>query len=619
VLFGLCATSLYGQTHEAEPNDTAATATKVELGVTAIGELRWIGVNKYEADWWTFDATAGDTLRFVSGAALPSTSMQLYGDDGVTLLADEVRDAPELRYAITRTGTYFLKLSGVAENGTTPATTDYYEIGLYTNRHPKPPCPVANDREPNDIPSQARVVALGERVDAMLCQSGDVDYTGDVDYYRFHARQRMRVQIRIDRDTGSKPSAWGNPSLLVTRDSVDAHWKNAWRGGSVFEFWVPEDGDYYASVKATGVNIAYSLTVQSAGPVPPGRGEPVHTVAANLGDPAALAVASNGDIYVSEQPGPDGRASIVKVSRAGRASTWFVRDCPCGSGSVAFDAAGNLLVASFPWLYSVSPSGAVTQLIKSDDGGAFDGVAVAADGTIWLATFFDQIRQYSQQGQLLQSYGVHAANPLDPYAGHNLVIAPDGVLYFDVGDGIYRLVAGKPELFVRDTSEADQLDAEWPIGGFTFDGQGNVYVPHPYSGGISVYDRSGAEIAKSFAWIAGAPSALAFGRNRDGSTNSCLFVIANAAYNALPMPLAGRLYELNPSAVSEPGCPVGAPPVQISIDDAVHELLHPGRLSAQQLTALDQQGNNNGRYDIGDLRALVIANGALATRVKIAR
>src|SRR5213075_3154778 len=152
VLFGLCATSLYGQTHEAEPNDTAATATKVELGVTAIGELRWIGVNKYEADWWTFDATAGDTLRFVSGAALPSTSMQLYGDDGVTLLADEVRDAPELRYAITRTGTYFLKLSGVAENGTTPATTDYYEIGLYTNR------------EPNDIPSQARVVALGERV-----------------------------------------------------------------------------------------------------------------------------------------------------------------------------------------------------------------------------------------------------------------------------------------------------------------------------------------------------------------------------------------------------------------------------------------------------------------------
>src|SRR6267378_2047515 len=93
-LFFLSATSLYGQTHEVEPNDTAATATKVELGATAIGELRWIGVNQYEADWWTFDATAGDTLRFESHGALSSPLMQLYGDDGVTLLAEEVRDAP---------------------------------------------------------------------------------------------------------------------------------------------------------------------------------------------------------------------------------------------------------------------------------------------------------------------------------------------------------------------------------------------------------------------------------------------------------------------------------------------------------------------------------------------
>ena len=76
------------------------------------------------------------------------------------------------------------------------------------------------------------------------------------------------------------------------------------------------------------------------------------------------------------------------------------------------------------------------------------------------------------------------------------------------------------------------------------------------------------------------------------------------------MTLAGRLDELNPSAVADPGCPAGAPPAQVSIDEAVHELLHPGRLSAQQLTALDQQGNNNGRYDIGDLRAFLIANGA---------
>lgn len=599
VLFGLCATPLYGQTHEAEPNNTPATATKIDLGSTAVGVITRIDSLKTESDWWTFDAAAGDTLRFEADGAPTNPWMRLYADDGTTQLAEEVRDEPQLRYVVTKPGKYFLLLTDFPPGG-----NNYYEIGLWTNRHPKPPCGVANDREPNGIPPEARVVGLGERVDGMLCPSGDVDY------YRFHATQRMRVQIRIDRDTGSKPSAWGNPSLLLARDAFDAHWKTEWPHGSVFEFWVPEDGDYYASVKATGVNIAYSLTVQSAGPVPSGRGEPVHTVAANLGYPLALAVASSGDIYVTEQQGSDGHASIVRVTPAGTVST-FVRDCPCWPGNLAFDAAGNLLTVSYSGVYSVSPSGAITQLIKSDLYPGYPvGIALAADGTIWVSTLFDEVRQYDKQGRLLQSYGVHAANPTDPYPGHNLVFAPDGVLYFDAGDGIYRLVAGKPELFVRDTSEADLLEAQWPIGGFAFDGQGNLYVPHPYSGGISVYDRSGAEIAKSFAWIAGAPRALAFGRNPDGSTNSCLFVLANAAYNALPVTLAGRLDELNPSAVSDPGCPAGAPPAQVSIDDAVHELLHPGRLSAQQLTALDQQGNNNGRYDIGDLRAFLIANGA---------
>src|SRR5207237_8690953 len=127
-----------------------------------------------------------------------------------------------------------------------------------------PPWAAPNVRAPNDTQPQARVVALGERVDAMLCQSGDVDYTGDVDYYRFHATQRMRLQIRIDRDTGSRPSAWSNPSLLLRGDSVDAHWKNDWRDGAVFEIWVSKDGDYYARGRGMGGNIANALTVPSA-------------------------------------------------------------------------------------------------------------------------------------------------------------------------------------------------------------------------------------------------------------------------------------------------------------------------------------------------------------------
>src|SRR5436190_3427547 len=148
-----------------------------------------------------------------------------------------------------------------------------------------------------------------------------------------------------------------------------------------------------------GANIASALTVQSAGPGPPGRGEPVHTVAANLGDPLALAVASSGDIYVTEQQGLDGHSSIVRVTPAGTVST-LVRDCPCWPGNLAFDAAGNLLTTSYSGVYSVSPTGAITQLIKNDQSpGSPVGIAVAPDGTIWIATFFDEIRQYDKQGQ----------------------------------------------------------------------------------------------------------------------------------------------------------------------------------------------------------------------------
>ncbi|HJS42121.1 MAG TPA: hypothetical protein VJ755_01500 [Gemmatimonadales bacterium] len=43
------------------------------------------------------------------------------------------------------------------------------------------------------------------------------------------------------------------------------------------------------------------------------------------------------------------------------------------------------------------------------------------------------------------------------------------------------------------------------------------------------------------------------------------------------------------------------------------ELLRPGNgtLSLTQLTELDQRGNQNGRYDVGDLRALLIRIGLL--------
>lgn len=475
---------------------------------------------------------------------------------------------------------------------------NYYEIGLWTTRHPKPPCEVANDREPNDADATAHDVALGERVDGILCPSKDRDE------YRFHATSRMRLQIRIDRDTGSKPSSWGNPLVEVWSDRTDIHGKWNWQNGSVLEFWVPETGDYYASVATTGgVNIKYSLTVLAAGSVPNGPGEPVATRVGNLGYPLAFAVAQNGDFYVSDE---DKR--IWKVSATGEKSL-FVGAVPSYPNSLAFEASGNLLVATFSIVCRASPAGQITPLFTSGACpwcGDIAALTVATDGTIWITTLFRQIKHFDRDGHLMDSTSVVNANPTNPSGLGQLAFAPDRTLYFVSGNGIYRLVSGRPELFVRDTAEVDAQPLSTPIGGLAFDVEGNLYVTHPMSGGISLYDRNGAEIWNPYAWVPGAPRAIAFGRNADGSINGRLFVLSNTNLGRQPPPQNGTIYELHSSESPPP------PPPAVTVEQAVAELLHPGRLSTEQLATLDQRGNSNGRYDIGDLRAFLIANGMLA-------
>jgi hypothetical protein len=597
VLFGLCATPLYGQTRETEPNNAPATATKVELAATAIGELKGISSSQYEVDWWTLEASAGDTLSFDTDAAIPQVLwLELYAADGTTRLDNPEHYLPEVRHIVTKTGTYFVKVSGIAQNGLSATATNYYEIGLYTNRHPKPPCAVADDREPNDVPGTARVITMGRRLNGILCPSGDGDY------YRFHATQRMRVQIRVDYDARGKPFPWGNPGLEVRGDGIDQHWKRGsdWTHGQVFEFWVPADGDYYASIAAGGgVNVPYTLTLQSPGQVPQGSGEPIRWVAGNLGFVLELAAGPTGDLYVSTQREPSGHATIVRITPAGTVST-LVPDCQCAIGSMAFDAAGNLFIAGFSNVFKVSPAGVVTPFLHStNNADDFTAIAFAPDGTLWATSPFNRIRQFGPQGQLLQSIGVGGANPTNIYGLQGLAFAPDGTLHFAAGDAIFRLVGGAPQLFLRDTSEADLPDVP-PFGTFTFDAEGNLYVPHPFSGSIGLYDRTGAVVEKPFAWMPGAPRAIAFGRNADGSTNGRIFVLANSIAG-LPIPLDGRIVELHSNHV---------PVLDVAVLDAAAELLHPGRLSAQQLRLLDQQGNRNGRYDVGDLRAFLIANGA---------
>jgi hypothetical protein len=97
-----------------------------------------------------------------------------------------------------------------------------------------------------------------------------------------------------------------------------------------------------------------------------------------------------------------------------------------------------------------------------------------------------------------------------------------------------------------------------------------------------------------------------FGRNSDGSYNRRLFGIDGT-----------KLIEFNSAGVRAAGFPVQPPqgsqePSTPTTAQAVDDLLKGGVLSEAQRRDLDQRGNNNGRYDVGDLRALLIRSGVLA-------
>src|SRR2546426_3406100 len=218
-------------------------------------------------------------------------------------------------------------------------------------------------------------------------------------------------------------------------------------------------------------------------------------------------------------------------------------------------------------------------------------VAVAPDGRIWLTDLSDRsLRRYSSTGQFearFDAIGVGGSGP------GPLAIAPSGEPYFSQGTEIWKLANGELRRVLR---------GAFIIRAFAFDVAGNIYAPAPAAGRIQLFDATGAIVADTFAIGPDAPQAVAFGRDATGATVARLFATD---------PRVGRVFEVNPAGVAHPGQPVGyvAPP--IPLDVAAASLLGGGGLSAADLQYLHALGNNNGRYDVGDLQAYLRTVGAL--------
>jgi hypothetical protein len=357
---------------------------------------------------------------------------------------------------------------------------------------------------------------------------------------------------------------------------------------SRLRFSITMTGVYFVTVATLanpgGNPFLYVLHIRS---IPPGPGDPTTVRAEGIGLPLGLAVGRTGDLFVGDVTGN----RVVRITGDGTVTT-FANGISSPFG-LAFDASGALLVASVAgFVYRVTPDGQATRFI-TDTGLPF-WIAVAADGRIWLTDALDQsLRRYSSTGQPEARFDGTAVGGFGPGP---LAIAPSGEPYISQGTEVWKLSGGRFERVFSDPAL---------IWAFAFDVAGNIYAPMPTTGRVKVFDPAGTPLTDPFSVGVDAPQVVAFGRDRVGATVARIVVTD---------PQVGRVLEVNPAGVQHPGLPVGftAP---FTPEVAAASLLGDGGLSAAQLQFLDEVGNRNGRFDVGDLQAyLRTINGLPAAR-----
>ena len=189
------------------------------------------------------------------------------------------------------------------------------------------------------------------------------------------------------------------------------------------------------------------------------------TVAIGLGIPHAAAIDAAGNVYVTDLI----NSKVLKVPRGTSSANCTVAgSCTqIGSGftqpsAVAVDASGNVFVtdAATESLYKVTPAGAQTVLASGLVG--VSGVALAADGTVYLA-ISGNINRVSPAGVLSH----FATGPAQP---GGIAVAANGNVYLaDISDGsvLQYTPAGVQTTFVSGLSSPQSV---------ALDGTGNLYI-----------------------------------------------------------------------------------------------------------------------------------------------
>jgi gluconolactonase len=246
---------------------------------------------------------------------------------------------------------------------------------------------------------------------------------------------------------------------------------------------------------------------------------------------------ANGNVYFTDQPND----RIHIWSNDGKLSTFL---SPCGrSNGTYFDHKGNLLTCADEKneLWSISPAGKVTVLVKEYDGRLLNGpndLWIRPDDGVYFTDPFYK-RSYWKRGAMEQgTQGVYYLSPNrkrlirvadDLHEPNGIIGTPDGkTLYVaDLGAGKTYEYAITPDGSLKDK----KLFCAMGSDGMTIDEEGNVYLTGQ---GVTVFDKTGKKIEHLDVpgpWTAN----VTFG----GKDRKTLFITAGVGLYAVRMRVGG--------------------------------------------------------------------------------
>lgn len=348
-----------------------------------------------------------------------------------------------------------------------------------------------------------------------------------------------------------------------------------------------------------------------------GPGDPTTPYVAPLGLPEGIAAGSTGELYVADT------FRIIRVDPTGTVTTYFQED-PSSTPYVSYfidlvvEGSGDLLVVgrvpgpnSRAFADRITSSGQRSQFAQLPADAYATAITIGPDGDVWVA-----LELSSGTGEIhrYDSFGAFKAAIHVTRLVWGLAFSPAGELFFIGADdpnssrnAVYKIVGGAPQLVYQSPSGVSSL---------AFDKGGYLYVTSPYgkfsttnpTGPIILLDPAGQVVNDPFASsnLGGSLINLAFLRAANGAMTTRLL----AAYRGgAPLQQGpGGIVEMNPAGMRAEGFRIGAVP---SITTASLDLLGGLQLDPVVLQQLDAQGNNNGRFDVGDFRAYLRANGQL--------